>query len=375
MIHGTSFSKLLEHAINEYYTHIKYNDFKEDLTDDEHLKYQNELEALLKDFKNRIYDKYEFSALKLLVPRLFNDTNYGHENIIRDQLKAKMISTKEKFKKNGYCSIFVILETPDRRKIELQLQTYFRYKESKIGNSKHINVNNKRLDISGFFELKDEFKDNKYYEKILKESINVLNTTTIAERNKLLSIPTEYLDQKQQKLKNKIEFAQDNLQIKEWYEDTHTFPDGTQQTTSYSLEEYLPIFAEYNSPKLKAVSSAHSRVNKNIAFVNIKTIIDNFREILLESDETTCLSDILLKKLQTIEEKNSTLSLSKNKMQNILASYEISDETIQQIIHDMEKISNNNISQKKKSSYTNSVSDIKERVRKEEDEKYKGEEI
>ena len=56
MIYGTSFSKLLEEAIQEYTFHIKNNDFEEDLTDDQHSKYQDELHSLLDELKNRVFE-------------------------------------------------------------------------------------------------------------------------------------------------------------------------------------------------------------------------------------------------------------------------------------------------------------------------------
>ncbi len=359
MIYGTSFSKLLESSIQEYKSHIKNNDFDINLTDDQHEKYQEELHSLLDELKNRMFDKYGFQVLRVSIPNILKDKNFAKENAIRDILNAKVLSIKEKFKKNGYCAIYAILQAPDNRKIEIQFQTYFRFKDSKIGRSDHSLY--KQFDISHFFELKNYDKTNENYERIFNDVINVLDNTTIATRNRLLSASMETLSNEDKKLKRKLESALKIVQLKETYENVNTWTseDGIKhtQTYKYSLDEYLPIFAEYHSPELVAVSSTHSRVNENIAFVNKKYLIDNFREKLLKADETTCLADILIQRLQTIEERNSNIILSKDNIRKILENQSLPKNVIDNIISEME-----NQSKVTRFPYTNSINDIRRRA-------------
>ena len=327
---GTSFSKLLESSLEEYNSCYATNNFKQDLSDREHTKYQEELSSLTSELANRIDDKYQFQLLLMSVPSLFMDKNFSKENILRDHLKVSIHSTKIRKKRNGYCAIYVILSTPDGRKIEVQLQTSFRYQQSKIGSSDHSLMENKQLDISQFFELKNFSPDDPNYKRIFDATIKTLDTTTIAEKNRLLSSPIENLSSDEKRLRRDIEFAQKNLQIKETFKDEYTLTDGSKRIEEYTLEDYLPIFASYYSPKLIAVSSPHSRVNEKTAFVNIKTLDDNFRERLLKTDATTCLANMLLKRLQKISKKDKYFHI--------------------------------------RHSYTNSAADIKERIEEEESE-------
>ena len=133
--------------------------------------------------------------------------------------------------------------------------------------------------------------------------------------------------------------------------------DMKKETRTYPMEVFLPIFAEYHSPKLIAVSSPHSRTNKNTAFVNIKTLLDNFKEVLLKTDQTTCLSDMLLKKLQEIQRNDPYITLPKSNIKQILIQNGIPEEKIDDLIQQM-----SSESRTIRLSYTNSVSDIKERV-------------
>ena len=366
MIHGTSFSKLLASSLKNYRSHLKSDDFKQNLSYEEHNKYQDELQSLFKEFENRINDKFEFAALKIMVPQLLKDKNFMNENILRDQLDAKVLSITPKIKgRKGFIAIFAILQMPDDRKIEIQFLTYPRYKDSKVGNFAHSRMCNKQLDISHFFELKDEYKNSKNYKNTLKNAIHVLDDTTIAEKNRLLATPVDLLTPEQRRLRKEIEFAENNLQVKELFTDEHILvqrkKDGSYEskkvTQQYTLEKYLPIFAQYHSPRLIAVSSPHSRTNKNTAFVNIKTLFDNFREVLLKTDETTCLADMLLKQLKKIQEGDPYITLHQSNMKQILQDYGIPENKIDDLIQQM-----SNDSRTIRMSYTNSVSDIKERV-------------
>lgn len=363
MTHGTSFSKLLESTLLEYDNHLKANDFNENLTDEDHLTYQEEISSLLNELLNRINDKYQFQMLKMVVPEILEDKNFMEENVLRDLLKVSIVSNKTRLKRNGYCAIYVILKTPDNRKIEIQFQTDMRYKDSKIGSSDHSRMDNKQLDISPFFELKNCDKSDENYSTLFNDTLHILDTTTIAEKNRLFATPIQNLSMEEKKHRRQIEFALKNIQLKEFYENKIVLPDGSQQTIStYTIETYLPIFAQHHSPELIAVSSAHSRVNENIAFVNRKTLIDNFREKLLKTDETTCLADILLKRLQEIQKKDTTIALPESNIREILQSNGVPEYAINTIIADMERSSRTI-----RFPYTNSVSDIKEHVQKEDD--------
>lgn len=356
---GTSFSKLLASSLNEYTTLLEQDGFKQQLTDSEHIQYQEKLFDLYQEFDKRIHDKYEFEALKLLIPQILQDKNYMNENILRDQLGIKVISTKATIKKNGFCALYAILELPDSRKIEIQFLTHHKYINSKIGSSSHSFLTNKQLDISQFFELDDNYKGTKNYETLLNNAIHILDVTPVAQKNRLLSTPMESLTNDQQQLRKQIEFAEKNLKIKKYFPEIPiTTADGSQRPCT--IEEYLPIFAEYHSPKLVAVTSASSRVNKNTAFVNIKTAVDNFKEVLLKSDETSCLADKLLDCYEIILEEHPVPSTntSSKKIEEILQNNAIPKMVRDEIMIQLTQFLQTN----DRTSYTNCIADIKKRI-------------
>ena len=48
------------------------------------------------------------------------------------------------------------------------------------------------------------------------------------------------------------------------------------------------------------VSSHHTRVNTSVAGYNKKSLVSGFTEVLLKHDSTTCLSQMLIDKLETL---------------------------------------------------------------------------
>lgn len=362
---GTSFSKLLGPCLKEYQNHLKANDFNQNLSYGEHIKYQKELASLLTEFKRHMDDKLEFAALDIIVPHILKDTNFLNENILRDQLDVKLISCEPKAKgRKGFRAIFAILQLPDNRRMEVQFMSYSRYKDSKIGGYAHSKMDNKQIDISPFFELKDEFKGTKNYETMLENAIHTLDTTTLSEKRHLLSTPINVLTEEQQMLRRDIEFALKNLQIKEKFEYEYIWreeqKDGSylphREVCVFTIEQILPMFAEYHSPKLVSISSTHSRFNKNIAFVNKKTSIDNFREVLLKTDETTCLADMLLNKLEEIQKNDPPITLNESSLRKILEDNKIPKDKIEFILS-----SALSQSQKIELPYTNDVTHIRKR--------------
>lgn len=370
---GTSFSKLLGAYLKEYQTHLKADDFNQNLSYKEHIEYQKELSSLLKEFKNHMNDKLEFAALGIIVPHILKDTNFLDENILRDKLDVKLLSCKQKANgRKGFRAIFAILQLPDNRRMELQFMSYSRFKDSKIGNFAHSKLDNKQIDISPFFELIDEFKGTKNYETMLENAIHTLDTTPLSEKRRLLSTPMHFLTEEQQIHKKDIEFAIKNLKIKENFEYEYIWrekqEDGSYATKTQivvnTIEQILPMFAEYHSPKLVAISSTHSRFNKNIAFVNKKTAIDNFREVLLKTDETTCLADMLLNKLEEIQKADTSITLNESTLRKILQDNKISRDKIEFILS-----SALSQSQKIELPYTNDVTHIRKRQEEKQNER------
>lgn len=115
MIHGTSFSKLLDASLKTYRSRLKADNFNQNLSNEKHVRYQEELRSLFEEFDIRMNDKLEFTALQIIAPKILKDKNFMNENILRDQLDVKVLSIEPKIKgRKGYVSLFAILQMPDR---------------------------------------------------------------------------------------------------------------------------------------------------------------------------------------------------------------------------------------------------------------------
>lgn len=300
--HNTSFAQLLKSSIEEYQYELNYE--TEPISDDKNLYMLkiDEIYELLDELRKRVHDKYQTKILEMAIPDILND------EIFSEILKVKPKFIKNIRKKNGFCSLYYSLVTLDGRKIELQAQSKKRFEDSKNGPSDHSNLPNKNIDISDFFEPVDPDCDETQFKTLL----NILNNTSITTRNVLYRTPDLQLPPTDKRLKRRIKIAEQNIKLKDNIEVTTVSNDGTTQTTLYPIEKYLPLFAEYISPQSFTISSPHTRFNNGIAGYNKKSIISSFTDVLLKHDSTTCLSQILIDKLQEILPNENKNEVSKH---------------------------------------------------------------
>lgn len=81
------------------------------------------------------------------------------------------------------------------------------------------------------------------------------------------------------------------------------------RTTSMTIEQYLPVYAEYVSPvNMNVISSAHATAPE--AHINKKDLVEAFTEVLRKRDEVTYLSEILIDKLKDILNIKDTNQIS-----------------------------------------------------------------
>ena len=282
---GTSFTEMLKENLGKEYDLDDY-----DVNEGEYLMKLDELYELLDEMKKRIHDKYQAKILEISVPEILND------ELLSAELHVKSRFIKKVIKENGFCANYYELTTIDGRKIELQAITKMRFKESKNGSSDHSKLPNKEIKITQFFEPSSKECDEQEFIKMM----TLLNNTPIAKKNSLYITPDQELSPMEKRLKRRLKVAEQNVKLKDSFEDTHIFPDGSVQKCKYSLDEYLKNFAEYVSPKLMSVSSHHTRFHKGVAGYNKKSIISAFTEVLLKRDSTSCLAQILIDRLEEI---------------------------------------------------------------------------
>ena len=271
--HGTSFCELLKENIDRYNKELESVDAEElNIIDTNYMKEMDEIYELLDELRKRVHDKYQSKLLEIAIPEILND------KIFSEELKVKSYFVKKIRKKNGFCSDYYCIETPEGRKIELQTQSKKRFEDSKNGPSDHSLLPNKKIDISRFFEpVNPNFAEDDF-----EYFMNFLNTLPIATKNYLFNTPDSDLSSINRRTKRKLKIAIENVKLKD------------------DVDKTLPIFAEYVSPKLMTVSSHHTRFNKSVAGYNKKSLVSGFNEVLLKHDTTTCLAQMLIDKLETL---------------------------------------------------------------------------
>lgn len=271
--HGTSFSELLKKNIEKYNQEFEnLNDENLNIDDLKYIREMDEIYELLDELKKRVHDKYQAKLLEIAIPEILEDKIFSKE------LKVKSYFVKKVRKKNGFCSDYYCIETSDGRKIELQAQSKKRFEDSKNGPSDHSMLPNKEIDISRFFEP----VNSNFGEENFEYFLDFLNNMPIATKNYLLNTPDTDLSPFDKRTKRKLKIAIENVKLKD------------------NINITLPIFAEYVSPKLMTVSSHHTRVNTSVAGYNKKSLVSGFTEVLLKHDSTTCLSQMLIDKLETL---------------------------------------------------------------------------
>lgn len=286
---NTSFSKLLEDSIKAY------EGLKTDKSPNlDTLNITNEIYDLLDELKDRVHDKYQFKLLEITIPEVLNDPLF--QNI----LKVKHQFVKKVIKPNGFVSLYYYLITQDNKIIEVQAQSKKRYKDSKIGSSDHSQLENKELDIEFFFEPTSP----EISKQIFENNLKILNNTPISLKNFLLSSEDTELNPVQTRQKRQLRAAIKSVKLKDFIEFKSEYTDekGNLISSIYKepIDKYLPKFAEFHSPKLYAFSSPHTRFNTSISGYNEKSLVTNFREVLLKHDYTSCLAQVLIDKLEEI---------------------------------------------------------------------------
>ena len=276
---GRSFTEFLDEAIIEYKNIPKdYETFYEQDVYEEKIA---EIYTLLDELKSRVHDKYQAKILEMSLPDILNN------NFITQVLGVKSEFVKNVKKENGFCADYYELSTPDNRKIELQAITRYRFKESKSGQSNHNTLPNKEIDIYPFFEKTSENISQDAFEKYLQ----LLNDTSVTEKNILYSKSSDNLSSFEKRKKNKLQNAEKSIKLKNTMD-----VDGT----TIDMDSYLPGFASYVSPELMSVSSHHTRFNNSIASYDEKSEISAFKEVLLKNDQISCLAQILIDKLELL---------------------------------------------------------------------------
>lgn len=349
-----SYSTRLQQAMDSYKSRCSTNSFAPNATDEE----ITELHALTNCLKRRLDDKLQHEILRITFPRVLEHPLFA------EKFKIKGTFVKDPKKPNGFCAIYYVLTDANGEKIEVQLQSHMRYKESKTGVSNHNDLPDKAVNIKPFFELINPEQDpetlekylsilgrtSKKQERALQEKLNAyqkkLSYASDAKEKRDLNLAILRI----QKKLDSIETARNNITIKDAFEedfdmltmlkdeddyeikkigdkqikvyntkvsnykDENNYElkeiDGKQikvyspkthkRTEKYTLEQYLPIFAIAKSPASMSVVGSAHTTFDTVAHVNKKDLIEGFTEILRKDDEVPYLAELLIDKLKDI---------------------------------------------------------------------------
>lgn len=324
-----SYSSRLKYAIENYKKNMETDSFAPNATDIE----IEELHTLLDCLKRRLDDKLQHEILRVTFPHVLADP------LLVDDFKITGSFIKDVKKENGFCAIYYELTDALDRKIEVQLQSNMRYKETKNGLSTHNDMPNKQANIKPFFELVDKNtnpellehylfllgRTSRNQEEALKQKLELLKEQASHSRSSKEKMQLDTSIRKLEKKISAIETAKNSIKIKDEFieevdmidtdntkkEDNYELKNingkqikvyntkTTKRTSKMTIEQYLPIYAEYYSPSsMSVISSAHATAPE--AHVNRKTLVEGFTEILRKGDEITYLSEMLINKLKEI---------------------------------------------------------------------------
>lgn len=235
-------------------------------------KQLDELNHLSTELSNRQYDKYQAEFLRISFPYVMNDP------IFSNYLQISSCNFIKNVKKpNGFVADYFELQTPYGI-IEMQTTSKHRYLESKQGNCAHVGMNNKKQNISDFFELTDSNDSHElsYYLQILDSYPHSYISPEALEDNNRTSL---YLKDILKHIKIKDTFYNKDFKsyFQEWVQDT--FPCMFKTSTSI----FSPTAATTNALNTQHTLSA----------------------LLSGKNGLSCLSSILLQKVQSLPQINN----------------------------------------------------------------------
>lgn len=335
-----SYSTRLKHAKNAYKKHLENDSFSSKATNTE----LDELYSLTDCLKRRLNDKLQHEVLRVTFPHVLEHP------FLAKKFKIKGTLLKDIKKPNGFCALYYVLVDKNGNKIEVQLQSEMRYIETKNGLSTHNDMPNKQIDTKPFFELVNPNDDpnlledylsllsrtSKSQEKHLKEELENLSKKFLYSNDNKEKKQIDIAIRKLKKKIDTIEKAKNSIKIKDEFIEEHEMIDiestkqedncetkeingkkinvyntqTTKRTHKMTIEQYLPIFAQYHAPtSMSVISSAHTTFTSE-AYVNNKNLVEGFTQVLRKNDEVPYLSEILIDKLKEILEIKDTHQLS-----------------------------------------------------------------
>lgn len=221
-----SYSTLLQQAIDTYKSRCSTNSFAPNATDEE----IDDLHSLTNSLKRRMDDKLQHEILKITFPQILEHP------LIAEKFKIKGEFIKDSKKPNGFCALYYILTDAHGEKIEVQLQSRMRYKESKTGISNHNSLPDKIVDIKHFFELVNPEQEEQDPEA-LEKYLSILGRTSKKQERSLqeklktyhkkLSYASDAKEKRDlnlailriQKRLDSIETARNNIKIKDVFQE------------------------------------------------------------------------------------------------------------------------------------------------------------
>lgn len=282
-----------------------------------------ELKNLLCDLSTRKYDQLHFELLRKTLPIILQDP------LINNALQTSSEFCKERFKPNGFQSLYYNLYTPFGI-AELQGLSNKAYYASVRGSAYHSGESGKNIDVKDYFELTDPNDTHKlsYYLEILDSfsadslvsEYELPDFKTDVEKKEFLKTPKgiAYLESKKYhemikhiKIKEQLQILPQNIPKKvydinnpekiDYNKLKELINSGEIKLKTVNTNEYLFSTALSLSPYINICSAGHTSFTT--ASIHHKKVVGAFAEILRSKDSNTCLRNILIRRLEQLIEK------------------------------------------------------------------------
>lgn len=228
---------------------------------------------LLNDLKTKLYDKAHYIILQKTFPIVMSHP------LISQTLHASAKQIKDVRKENTFASTYFYATTPFG-KSEFQLQSSQGYYRSKKGKAAHSDIDGKKVNIKGLFEL-----------------VNPDDPLPLEEYLRFLDINPIEAEYPEDENGNDIENLT-SKRIKEYYKhikfkDSYVFENINDEIP---IDEYIYSLANSSSPEMHKCGSAET--NFSTAEIEHRTLVQAFSEILRKRDSLTCLGNLVIERLE-----------------------------------------------------------------------------
>lgn len=276
----------------------------------------HELSNLRNNLIAKLDDKLQNEILDVTLPKVLEG------ELVKDILKVSSTRDNSSSKDNGwlrkpnaYVSLYHNLSTNSGLEIELQAQSYQGYRNGKNGMAYHNGMKGKRLNLDYLFELVDKNDDKplEYYIQLLDNTSADLLISKLAQKQLSPRDQLAFEALKHIKIVDSVKVTPNKTNAITSENDENIENQGISENsnpTYIDINQYLLELSEFAAPKCYICRGAHN-VTRSAASIEKKQTVENFSDILRKKNGISCLSQMLLDKIEDIVQNDSqTIQIS-----------------------------------------------------------------